>query len=153
MSQVLTPEALAERCIILDEDRGFSVATITEPSLKEYISPVVGNRLLELAHHCSGRLILKHDLVREFSSAWINELLRLSTHCSGLGGMLISCGLRPENVQMLEATGLDKRLHVTDTERTARETFALRSHNEGTTVLGWLFGTPSRSSGRSRPAA
>jgi anti-anti-sigma regulatory factor len=92
-------------------------------------------------------MILKHDLVREFSSAWINELLRLTVHCSGLGGHLIATGLNPNGIQILRTTGLDKRLNLGDHEAAAREMFALRSSDDGASVLAWLFGKP-RQSGR-----
>lgn len=149
MSQVLTPEALAEQSVILDHADGISVATLAEPSLRDYLAPIVANRLLEAAHRAGGNLIVKHDLVREFSSAWINELLRLTTHCSGLGGWLVVCGLHPSGIAILQSTGLSKKLHLADNEAQARELFALRSHDEGASVLSRLFGSPRRG----KPAA
>jgi anti-anti-sigma regulatory factor len=140
-------EALAEQSFLVDHAGGISVITLAEPSLREHLAAIVGNRLLETAHHCGGMMILKHDLVREFSSAWINELLRLTVHCSGLGGHLIATGLNPNGIQILRTTGLDKRLNLADHEAAAREMFALRSSDDGASVLAWLFGKP-RQSGR-----
>ena len=151
MSQVITPEVLAEQSVILDHADGISVATLAEPSLRDYLAPIVGNRLLEAAHRAGGNMIVKHDLVREFSSAWINELLRLTTHCSGLGGWLVVSGLHPAGLEVLQATGLSKRLHLAANESQARELFALRSQDEGASVLSRIFGGPGRRPGR--PAA
>lgn len=144
MPSVSPLEALAEQSVIIDQERGICVATVAEQHLRDHLAAIVGNKLLEAAHRCNGRLIVKHDLVRDFSSAWINELLQLSTHCSGLGGHLVICGLPETGMTILQTTGLDKRLHIAETENLARETFALRSRDEGTTVLSWLFGAPPR---------
>jgi len=142
MTQPQSPEALAEQSILVDKVDGISVVTLAEPSLREHLASIVGNRLLETAHHCGGMMILKHDLVREFSSAWINELLGLTVHCSGLGGHLICTGMNPNGIQILRTTGLDKRLNLADHEASAREMFALRLRDDGAFVLSWLFGKP-----------
>lgn len=141
-----SPEAIADQSILFDHDGGICFATLAEPILRDHLAPIVGNRLLELAHQSRGNLVVKHDLVREFSSAWINEMLRITDHCDGLGGCAVMASINPGGVRILMSTGISRRLHLADHDAAAREMFALRSVDSGTTVLGWIFGTPSRRS-------
>jgi hypothetical protein len=142
----LSPETIADQSILFDHQGGLCVATLAEPILRDHLAPIVGNRLLELAHQSRGNLVVKHDLVREFSSAWINEMLRLTAHCDGLGGLAVMASINPNGVRILTSTGISRRLHLADHEAAARELFVLRSGDDGTTVLGWIFGSPARRS-------
>jgi hypothetical protein len=58
----------------------------------------------------------------------------------------VMVGIKPAGVRILMSTGISRRLHLADHDATARELFATRSVDVGTTVLGWIFGTPSRRS-------
>jgi|CXWL01.1.fsa_nt_gi anti-anti-sigma regulatory factor len=140
MASLVTVESIDQDSLVVDHDSGVSIVTIAELNLREHLAQIVGNRLLELAHHCEGRLLLKLDLVREFSVAWINELLRLSTHCSGLGGRLVVQGMSEEGVRIMHSTGLDKRVTLVNSDHEARKACGLESSGGLKAIWNQFFG-------------
>lgn len=135
-------EVLSEQSILIDAAAGAAVVTIAESNLGEFLAESVGNRLLEIAHHNEGRVVIRLDLVSSFASAWINQLLKLSDHCEGLGGKLVITGLAPSQMQVLSSTGLARRLTFADDVKLAvDQVVALaREENSVAEAFAWLLG-------------
>lgn len=119
MLSMLVADEGAENALLIDRRDGVSVVTIAMPALRERQAQLVGNRLLEIAHHAKGRLIVRLDAVASFCSAFINELIKLSGHCNGLGGRLVVVGVNAEALKAIRATGLDRRFTIADSEPAA----------------------------------
>jgi len=135
-------DAPADQSLIIDHTEGVTVVTVAEASLREHTSSSVGNRLLEVAHLCRGRMLVRMDLVRDFSTAFINEMLRLSSHCQGLGGQLVISGLRSNVYHLLKSTGLAKRLTIVDNEDDARRALGLEAPTVIESFFARLAGQP-----------
>ncbi|MEK6701431.1 MAG: hypothetical protein AABZ53_04150 [Planctomycetota bacterium] len=125
LQHTIQPIESGEKSLIVEYAHGFAIATIAESSLREYFAQVVGNELLELAHRARGNVVLRHDLVWEFGSSWINELLRLAAHCSGLGGKLVVLGMSERGEAVMKATGLDRRVTLVDSPASLRKALKL----------------------------
>lgn len=125
LQHTIQPIESGEKSLIVEYAHGFAIATIAESSLREYFAQVVGNELLELAHRARGNIVLRHDLVWEFGSSWINELLRLAGHCSGLGGKLVVLGMSGRGAAVMKATGLDRRITLVDSPAMLRKELKL----------------------------
>lgn len=139
-------ELLAEQSILIDAAAGAAVVTIAESNLGEFLAGIIGNRLLEIAHHNEGRLVIRLDLVNSFGSAWINQLLKLSDHCEGLGGKLVLTGIAPDAMQMLSSTGLAKRLCFAEDVKLAVDRVVALSQEENSVAeaFAWLLGRSKR---------
>jgi anti-anti-sigma regulatory factor len=135
-------DAPSDQSLMVDHAEGVTVVTVAEASLREHTSAAVGNRLLEVAHLCRGRMIVRLDLVRDFSTAWINEMLRLSSHCEGLGGRLVISGLRANVYHLLKSTGLSKKLTIVNSEDEARRALGLAAPTVLESFFARMVGHP-----------
>lgn len=151
MLDALVADEGADNALLNDREHGTSIVTVAMPSVLDRQARLLGNRLLELAHHASGRMILRIDAVRQFSSAWINEMLRLASHCDGLGGRLVVVGVNPAGMSILRATGLDRQLTLADDLPGAFETLGVGPRKPS--VFGRLFGRGTPGNGGDRKAA
>lgn len=139
-------DMLAEQSILIDAAAGAAVVTIAESNLGEFLAEIIGNRMLEVAHHNEGRVVVRLDLVSSFGSAWINRLIQLSDHCEGLGGKLVLTGVAPEAMRMLISTGLAKRLCFADDVKAAVDSVVALSKEEHSVAeaFAWLLGRTKR---------
>lgn len=125
LQQTIQPIESGEKSLMVEYAHGFAIATVAESSLREYFAQVVGNELLELAHRARGNVVLRHDLVWEFGSSWINELIRLAAHCNGLGGKLVVLGMSERGEAVMKATGLDRRVTLVNSPAQLRKVLNL----------------------------
>lgn len=135
-------DALAEQSILIDAAAGAAVVTVAESNVGEFLADRIGNKLLEVAHHNEGRIVVRHDLVKSFGSAWINSLLKLSDHCDGLGGKLVLTGMNDEALETLQRTGIAKRFTFAPDEKQAVDLVvaAAREENGIAEAFAWLLG-------------
>lgn len=98
---------------------GAALGVLTISRIDEEHAGMLCSAAEEAAACFSGRLVIDHSLVGDFSCAWINALLELDRRCWEHGGSLCVFGLRRDLRDILRQTGLDASLQIRPDEHAA----------------------------------